>query len=265
LRVGKDVPIYVTWKGISYSPSPDSPITDSDDPLVQLLCCCVNLEELEVIGPGLDVTAFEFSAPESAENIPPKPLNLQHLRIITLLSMHSSPLMFALLNTPLPALHKLIITPYDDIPYPASLATQFITTHGNSLNSLFLDTPKSWPTRLHPAPSTLLHIAPNLTHLSLENPLPILDVPAYAPAVASHPLRILSIPRPRTDYWRTLEGYLPHLPHLIVVRARDVRWMRSGMTLHAQGAGVQGEMREWKRRLARRGIKVLDADWKEGD
>lgn len=250
-------------EGISYSPSPYSTITDSDDPLVQLLRCCINLEELEVIGPGLDVTEFESSAPRGVEDVPLKPLHLQHLRVISLLSMHSSPLMFALLNTPLPALHKLIITPYDDIPYPASLTTKFITTHGSSLSSMFLDTPKSWPTRLHPSPSTLLHVAPNLIHLSLENPLPTLDIPPSA--LKSHPLHILSIPRPKADYWRILEGYLPHLPHLKVVRARDVRWMRRGMTLHAQGAGVQGEMREWKRRLARKGIKVLDSDWKECD
>jgi len=247
-------------EGISYIPSPDSPMTDSNDPLVQLLSCCVNLEELEVIGPGLDPTEFEFSALDNAEHTCVRPLNLQHLHTMTLLSMHSSPLMSTLLNTPLPALRKLTLTPYDDIPYPASLASQFISTLGHSLRSLLLDTPKSWPTRLHPSPATLLHTCPNLNHLSLENPLPILSVISL---LKPHPLRILSIPRPKSDYWRILEGYLPYLPHLTAIRARDVRWLRRGMTLHAQGAGVQGEMREWKRRLGRRGIKVLDADWKE--
>jgi hypothetical protein len=258
---GREGSVYLRClEGISYIPSPDSSVTDSNDPLVQLLSCCVNLEELEIIGPGLDPTEFEFSAPESTEHSYIKPLNLQHLHTVTLLSMHSSPLMFALLNTPLPALRKLTLTPYDDIPYPASLASQFISTVGHSLRSLLLDTPKSWPTRLHPSPVTLLRTCPNLNHLSLENPLPTLSV---HPLLQSHPLRILSIPRPKSDYWRILEGYLPHLPHLIIIRARDVRWLRRGMTLHAQGAGVQGEMREWQRRLSRRGIKVLDADWKE--
>lgn len=246
-------------EGISYVPSADSSVTDGD-PLVQLLRCCVNLEELEIIGPGLDPTEFAFVAPDSAENPCIRALDLQHLHTMTLLSMHSSPLMFALLNTPLPALQKLTLTPYDDIPFPASLASQFISTLGYSLRSLLLDTPKSWPTRLHPSPATVLHTCPNLTHLSLENPLPTLSVPSI---LASHPLRILSIPRPKSDYWKILEGYLPHLPHLRIIRARDVRWLRRGMTLHAQGAGVQGEMREWNRRLCRRGIKVLDADWKE--
>jgi hypothetical protein len=247
-------------EGISYMSSTESPFTDNNDPLVQLLSCCANLEELEIIGPGLDPTEFEFSAPDIAENHCIEPLNLQHLHTMTLLSMHSSPLMFTLLNTPLPALRKLTLTPYDDIPFPASLVSQLISTLGHTLRSLLLDTPKSWPTRLHPSPATLLHACPNLTHLSLENPLPILNMPS---PLGSHPLRILSIPRPKSDYWRTLEGYLPRLPHLTVIRARDVRWLRPGMTLHAQGAGVQGEMREWKRRLSRRGIKVLDADWKE--
>jgi hypothetical protein len=248
-------------EGISYTPSQESSIMDNNDPLVQLLGCCVNLEELEIIGPGLDPTEFEFSAPNDAEHPCIEPLDLQHLHTMTLLSMHSSPLMFALLNTPLPALRKLTLTPYDDIPYPASLVSQLISTHGHSLRSLLLDTPKSWPTRLHPSPATLLHACPNLTHLSLENPLPVLSIPSLC---GPHPLRILSIPRPKSDYWRILEGYLPHLPHLTVIRARDVRWLRRGMTLHAQGAGVQGEMREWRRRLNRRGgIKVLDADWKD--
>lgn len=247
-------------EGISYTPSPESSVADSNDPLVQLLRCCVNLEELEIIGPGLDPTEFEFSAPDNAEHHCIEALDLQHLHTMTLLSMHSSPLMFALLNTPLPSLRKLTLTPYDDIPYPASSVSQLIHALGHSLRSLLLDTPKSWPTRLHPSPATILHACPNLTHLSLENPLPVLSIPSLR---EPHPLRILSIPRPKSDYWRFLEGYLPHLPNLTVIRARDVRWLRRGMTLHAQGAGVQGEMREWRRRLSRKGIRVLDADWKD--
>lgn len=252
--------------GISYRPASDSPMTDTNDVLVQLLASCPGLEELEVIGPGLDPTDFEYSASSEEEDSLPttfKPLDLPQLHTMTLFSLHSSPLMFTLIHSPLPALRKLRVTPYDDIPYPASLVSQLIAAHGFLLRSLLLETPKSWPTRLHPSPNTLLQICPVLSHLSLENPLPILSLPSLDGATNPHPLRILSIPRPKADYWRTLESYIPHLPNLTVVRAREVRWLRRGMTLHAQGAGVQGEMREWRRRLARRGIKVLDADWNE--
>lgn len=253
--------------GISYKPSLDSPMTDANDVLVQLLASCSGLEELEIIGPGLDSTNLEHSASSTDEGDPLpatfKPLNLPRLHTMTLFSLHSSPLMFALIHSSLPALRKLRVTPYDDIPYPASLVSQLIAVHGSSLRSLLLETPKSWPTRLHPSPNTLLHTCPNLFHLSLENPLPILSMSSDDRAIKQHPLRILSIPRPQADYWRTLESYIPHFPNLTVVRAREVRWLRRGMTLHAQGAGVQGVMREWRRRLAHRGITVLDADWNE--
>jgi hypothetical protein len=35
------------------------------------------------------------------------------------------------------------------------------------------------------------------------------------------------------------------------------------MTKAGLETGVQGEMRNWRRRLDRRGVKVLDAAWKE--
>lgn len=246
--------------GISYVFSPS--FTMADDHLVQLLRFCENLEELEIIGQGLDPAEQEFSL--HAMEVPAQqdflPLNLPHLRIITLLSMYSSPVMLALLLSPLRSLRKLTITPYDDIPYPTSHVSQFISTHGECLNSLLLFTPKSWPTRLHPSPHTLLESAPHLRHLSLESPLPsriILNGP--------HPLQILSVPRPNPESWDMLERLIPNLPALCVVRARDVRWLRKGMTVKAQEAGVQGEMREWRRRLSRRGIRVVDTEWKDSE
>lgn len=252
-------------EGISYIPSHFPSVSTDEEPIIQLLRCCTHLEELEVIGQGLDPTEMEFSSDNTGTSLPESfaPLNLQKLHTVTLLSTHSSPLLLSLLHSPLPSLRKLTMTPYDDVPYPASLVTQFIITHGESLRSLLLFTPKSWPTRLHPSPQTLLHASPNLRHLSLETPLPILTLPSDRSI--PHPLQILSLPRPNADFWKILVRLLPHLPSLRAVRARDVRWLRKGMTLHAQEAGVQGEMREWKRRLTRRGVKLLDVDWKEGE
>jgi len=233
---------------------------------VQLLRYCPNLEQLEVIGRGFDPIEFEVSFEFQAAQLPDSfiPLNLSRLHTLTLLSMPSSPILLSLLHSPLPSLRKLTITPYDDTPHLASHVSEFITTHGQSLRSLLLFTPKLWPTRLYPSPHTLLHTSPKLRHLSLETPCPEITLPPaqFPGSVTSHPLEILSIPRPSAEFWKVLERLLPRLPSLRAVRARDVRWLRRGMSSPAQAAGVQGELKEWTRRLAPRGVRVLDADWK---
>jgi len=52
---------------------------------------------------------------------------------------------------------------------------------------------------------------------------------------------------------------------LHVVRAREVKKLKKGLSSRAQEAGVQGEAKVWRMRLLRRGIRVLDADWNEFD
>ncbi|KAG5639562.1 hypothetical protein H0H81_012233 [Sphagnurus paluster] len=244
-------------EGISHDPGHMA--SWDQDPFIRLLRRCENLEELHVIGQGLDPTELEFTFPDN-EDFPSEsfqPLELSKLRTITLLSMHTSPLMMVLLFSELPSLRKLTLTPYDDIPYPSSLVSHFIVIHGENLRSLLLFTPKSWPTRLHPSPYTLLDTCPNLRHLSLEYPLPGLRFSGH------RTLRILSIPRPDADFWKIIERLLPQLPHLCALRIRDVRWLRKGMNSIAQTAGIQGQMREWRKRLARKGIQLLDADWSD--
>ncbi|KAF9229028.1 hypothetical protein BS17DRAFT_770929 [Gyrodon lividus] len=253
--------------GICYDVSFSSAVSTEEDPSVQLLQTCHNLERLEITGNAINPVDLD-SFPDGLEviQVPSSTvrLDLPHLHSITLLSMPSSSLMYALLNTSLPHLRALSITPYDDIPFPGAFASRFLDIHGKSLWTLSFFTPKSWPTRLHPSPCTLFHTCPNLRHLSLECPLPVLVLPdaTNSPQVIL-PLQIISIPRPKEDFWRTLERLLPSLPSLKIVRMRDVRWLRRGMNNHAQEAGVQGEMRDWRRRLARKGIRLLDGDWKE--
>lgn len=229
------------------------------DSFIVLLRKCINLEELDVVGQGPDPAELESNHGNTGD-FPPeffKPLNLQRLKTLSLLSMFSSPLIMALLTSSLPSLRKLVLTPYDDIPYPLSLVSHFISIHGEMLQSLLLSTPKSWPTRLHPSPCTLLETCPHLRHLSLEQPVPALVL------AGTHPLQILSIPRPTSDVWHALEKLLPRLPQLRVIRTRDVRWLRIGMNSRAQEAGIQGEMKEWSKRLSRRSIRFLDADWSD--
>ncbi|OBZ68398.1 hypothetical protein A0H81_11639 [Grifola frondosa] len=166
--------------------------------------------------------------------------------------------MFTLLHSSLPALRHLTITPYDDVSVPTSLFSQFIDVHGEKLTSLHLYTVKQWPTALFPSPTTLLQTCFNLYHLSLELPLPVLSLSSD---YLRHSLQILSIPRPDAEFLNALEALLPKLPSLQFVRTRDVRWLRSGMSSRAQQAGVQGEMVAWRKRLARRGIQLVDSEW----
>jgi len=254
----------------------DGAVLDVDnDPLVQLVRHSVRLEELEVIGPGVDPVDVDFAAQVmdttrllEDEHPPKAPLKLEKLENLTILSTHSSPLLFALLFTNLPSLRRLTVTPYDDIPYPASLVSRFIQVHGQTLRSLYLFTPRGfWPTDSHPSPRDLLIHCPSLRHLSLEFPLPRLILPLreydhvrQQQQQQQHPLQVLSIPRPKSEYLVVIESMVPALENMRVVRIRDVRWLRKGMTPRALEAGIQGEMREWRRRLSNKGIAVLDAD-----
>ncbi|KAG8219612.1 hypothetical protein J3R82DRAFT_566 [Butyriboletus roseoflavus] len=254
-----------TLGGVCYIATFSSAICVDEDPLVQLLRMCHQLEHLEVIGSDMEPADAEPSSQEAVE-IPSTTvkLDLPRLHTLTLLSMPSSSLVHALLNAALPRLRTLCLTPYEDVPYPRALTTRFLDVHGNSLSTLSFFTHKSWPTRLHPSPRTLFRTCPNIRHLSLETPLPALVPPDAADlGQAVIPLQILSIPRPNHDFWRTLETLLPSLPSLDVVRMRDIRWLRKGLNRHAQEAGVQGEMRVWRQRLARRGVRLLDSDWKD--
>lgn len=232
----------------------------TDDHLVDLVRACVNLEELTIVGTGIDVT--DFDAPGEWDDAgPPTIFELPRLRKLVMLSMPYSPLMHALLHTRLPALRHLTVTPYDEGYVPASLVPQFIHAHGKLLTSLHFFTMKTWPAMLLPSPTTLLQTCPSLSHLSLETPLPMLTLRKSDP---DHPLHILSIPRPNPEFLSVLEALLPKMPALRIVRARDVRWLRPGMSLRAQQAGTQGEMVEWRRRLSRKGIQVVDSEWKTG-
>lgn len=241
-------------EGLSYLPPP-SPSLD-DDPFVRMLRRCTGLEVLDIVGQGSppDLSFSIDDGPMLSQSF--SPLDLPKLHTLRMLAMHSSPLLLALLNSPLLGLRKLAITPYHDLPYPTSLTSRFIEVHGDRLRSLAFLTLKSWPTRLRPSPHTILHDCPVLRHLALERPVPALILQDQ------HPLEILTIPRPDAEFWRVLQGLLPKLPKLTLIRMRDVRWVREGISSHARNAGVQGEMRDWVRRLGKNGVLIVDADWR---
>ena len=247
-----------------------APVVESD-PLVQLIRDSSHLEEIEIHGPGFDSLEVDLAF---ADVLPPDdvvegepvlqtddPLKLPNLKSLSILSTHASPLMFVLLSSELPSLQRLAVTPFDDLPYPTSLVSKFIQIHGSTLRSLHFYTPgDTWPTTSHPSPPDILLTCPNLTHLSLEFPLPELRIPTFSHPDESHPLQILSIPRPNQRCYQIVSAVISSLRNLKVVRTRDVRWLRRGITSQATETGTQGEMREWKRKLALRGVSLLDAD-----
>ena len=264
-----------------------APVVDSD-PLVQLIRNSVHLEELEIHGPGFDSLETDLASLEvnlaslgvdcvsQSANVPPpvqvdmegeeSGLKLNSLTSLSILSTHASPLMLTLLLSELPSLQHLVVTPYDDLPYPASLVSKFIQTHGSTLRSLHLYTPKdTWPTVSHPSPSDILLTCPNLTHLSLESPLPELKIPPPNHLGNVHPLQTLSVPRPSRRCYQTVSTVVSSLQNLRVVRTRDVRWLQRGIASQSMETGTQGEMREWKRRFALRGVDLLDAEMNRDD
>jgi len=250
-----------TLKGLKVSLSAERPsIFCSDDSVIALLRCCEGLEELEMVGPddeSIDQQLGTETTDEFALLSAGPVLHLSRLKSLSLLTISCSPLLSAFLRTPLPSLKHLMITPYDDSP--SSPTNALLSIHGTFLSTLHLNTPKHWPTAMLPTSVSFLMTSPSLKHLALDYPLPTLVLPLGM----THPLQVLTIPRPNPRFLRELESLLPRLPQLSIVRAKNVRWLQRGMSGKALEAGVQGEMREWRRRLGRRGVRVLDGEWRE--
>jgi hypothetical protein len=253
------------------------PLTRNPEAIIQLLRDCPLLESLEVacadatspdlesvIDLDLDLGSLRDEAVAAAH---PPPLHLPNLRSLCLSAIPICPLFLTLLRTPLPELRHLVVTPYSG-RYAVQLAA-LLAAHGRGLTSLRINTPRDlfWSTGDVPLPPVLVS-CPELQYLALGRPLPVLLAPAPAlddngESPRPHPLRVLTIPRPNARFLREVEALLPRLPSLNVVRVKSVRWLRAGVSSKALEAGVQGEMREWRRRFARRVVRVVDGEWRD--
>ena len=255
------------------------PFVANFDPIAQLLWHCPRLEQLEIlctdtINPELesvmDLDILGLLQDEGGEgstlSLPPS-LHLPHLKSLCLSALPICPLFFTLLRTPLPALRHIVVTPYSDVHTAPQLGA-LLAVHGRNLISVSIRTPGHLPispTMGVARPLGLLESCPELQYLALDHPLPALAPPATQSdeRPQPHPLRVLTIPRPSARFLRELEMLLPRLPALSVVRARTVRWLRAGISGKALEAGVQGEMHEWRRRFARKGVRVVDGEWRD--
>ena len=248
------------------------PFVPSPDAVTNLLWHCPRLEQLEIVctdavnpelESAIDLDLSSLRDEDGAGSIPP-PLQLAYLRSLSLSAVPICPIFLTLLRTPLPALRHLAVTPYGD--QRTSQLSTLLSVHGCNLISLRINTPRHLPTPTGDPPlSLVLASCPELHYLALDHPLPVLTLPAPAQGASpqSHPLRVLTIPRPSARFLREVEVLLPRLPALTVVRARAVRWLRAGISGKALEAGVQGEMHEWRRRFARKGVRLVDGEWRD--
>lgn len=254
------------------SAQPLTGLTPGPDSLIRLLRNCPLLESLEIacvdpVGPDLE-SIIDLDLDSAQDDAALPTLHLPDLKSLTLSAIPICALFFTLLRTSLPELRHLAVTPYSG-RHTAQLSA-LLAAHGRSLTSLRINTPHHLRTSTGdmPAPQVLT-LCPELHYLALSQPLPeVLMLPAPAPdgdgdPPHPHPLHVLTIPRPSARFLREVEATLPRLPALAIVRARAVRWLCAGVSRKALEAGVQGEMHEWRRRFARRGVRLVDVDWRD--
>lgn len=266
--------------------TPAQSLGPSPDAVVRLLRNCPRLGQLEIactdandleLEPMIDL---DFSSFRDVAAVTLPPLYLPNLKSLCLSTVPTGSLFLTLLHTPLPLLRHLVVAPHSD-QHNAQL-NALLATNGRSLISLRINTPQLLPTSTGDVLALpLLTSCPELRYLALDQQLlpvltllePLRDVGNGGSGGGAgsgpgsprphHPLRILTIPRPNARFLREVEALLPHLPSLTVVRARAVRWLRAGVSGKALEAGVQGEMYEWRRRFARRGVRLVDGDWRD--
>ncbi|KAH8991117.1 hypothetical protein EDB86DRAFT_2936918 [Lactarius hatsudake] len=225
LRLLKGLKISVPGDLASVQP----PFVAKFDPIAELLWHCPRLEQLEIL--CTDTVNCRAGIHDGPTLSLPPTLHLPHLRYLSLSAIPICPLLLTLLRTPLPGLRHVVWTPYSDVDTTPQLGA-LLAMHGRNLISLSISTPRHLP------------ISPTTGN--------------------ARPLALLgSCPELHARFLRELEVLFPRLPALTVVRARTVRWLRAGVSGKALEAGVQGEMHEWRRRFARKGVRVVDGEWRD--
>jgi hypothetical protein len=217
--------------------------------LASWLCASSSLEELH-----LGVVHYGDGTTPESDRLTVEPLVLLHLHTLTLTTLPSASLASLLSLARLPMLRTLALP-------PCPLSSAIIDIHGPLLHTLIFDPDRSsWPPSRHSTPSGILSCCSSLFSLSLSHPLAPLSFPD------SHPLHTLALPAPRDDAapFNALEKGLSRLPNLETVQVRDSRWLRADLGARAMEVGVQGQLRLWRTRFAKRGVVLLDADGWDG-
>jgi hypothetical protein len=220
--------------------------------LTYLLRSCINIQYLELLGPGLDTDA---DLPDSDAIYAPANFSLPQLRSMTVLHIPFSPVLHALSRAELPSLRALTISIYVDVP--ESDASAFLEAHASKLSTLTLSSAQTWPPTTPSIPSNILELCPQLRYLSLPTIPPMLCEPSTPSQLA-----ILSIPRPTKEFLSVVEKLFAG--SLREVRIREVRYLKRSMGVGAAATGSSADMLEWRRRLGRKRVVVLDALGRDG-
>ncbi|CAG7853688.1 SubName: Full=Uncharacterized protein {ECO:0000313/EMBL:CCA73627.1} [Serendipita indica DSM 11827] len=221
--------------------------------LVQLLRSCVNLEQLELRGEGLDGDG-DMHDPDAI--YAPANFDLPNLTLLSVVHVPFSPIIQALARAELASLCAMTITLYADYA-KTSDASKLLDAHATKLTTLTFSPCEAWPSTTTHTPEDILDMCPRLRYLSLA----IIPNSLSRPTVPS-PLAILCIPRPTIEFLNRIVE--PLMPSLREVRIREVRYLSKAMGMGAAKAGSSAIILEWRRRLSRRGVIVLDAVGRSG-
>jgi hypothetical protein len=242
-------------RGVHIPSHPHASVQQSEA-LTSLLRSCINLQHLELLGSGLDPDS-DFPDPEVVYS--PPQMALPHLRSMSILHIPFSPVLHALSRAELPNMRALTISIY--LGVDGSDATRFLEAHAANLTTLTLAVAQTWPPTTTQIPTNILVICSNLRYLSLPSTPKTLTLEA-PPADSPSKLTILSVPRPTMEFLRDVIE--PLLPALREIRVREVKYLNKSMGIGAAGAGSSAAILDWRRRLARKRIVVLDALGKTG-
>ncbi|KAK8854827.1 hypothetical protein IAR55_003566 [Kwoniella newhampshirensis] len=262
------------------------------DGLVELLRRLPNLEVLAVNGPGNVIIPLE-------ERPSPR-LRLSKLHTLKLDNVICGRLINTLIDADLPALRRLLITPFYQHPLIQTQALQ--EGHGDKIVSLaylpsHLQLRSGGEVDAYVEETMNLH--PNLRHLSFflqdETSLEHLNTILCSAASTGRPLQTLTIPRwtdsPSTSssssdavsasglfpsaspFGTTSSAQTTPTPHRFLdtmiqrpppnlkrVNVDGFKWVKAELGKVAMTAGKSGEMRIWAGVLARKGIELGDMD-----
>lgn len=264
---------------------------------VRLLRVARSLEVLSLVWVNRDEPPEDTDADaDDVDPPPPLSLTLPRLHTVTLEGGPPGPLLAALTLADLPALTRLVLSPYeprlyafDDDPWRGGRRA-FQAAHGAQILSLTYVSTPDWPRRDVLPPVDTLALHPALVHLHLALPHALLnDNPDLAAVFASthHPLAAVTVPRwprvaridssvsphpqiadpptppgipPAPTGHRFLAALFSKPSRIRSVSVEGFTWVPPELGRWAAESGDSGMMRSWAGWLARQKVELRDTE-----